>query len=149
MLSVQTIIAVMWHNLPLFCTVLNTASISTQWGKTGAAYLAGINTGRVVIVALLQEVCSADLRSFVWRRNGRCISDMGSAYFLPSVAAAFVVEPVLQVENQTSWCLFGALMMSLMSSFLNTAESLYQFPSGIKQPSWVCFCLYPFIVSIE
>ena len=153
MLSVQTIIAV------AVAAILAIILYRTKYGKhlhavgqnRKAAYLAGINTGRVVIVAFVTGgmlcgfagvLCGAVM--------GGAFQDMGSAYFLPSVAAAFVGGTGASggKSNVLGVC-FGALMMSLMSSFLNTAESLYQFPSGIKQLIMGVFLVCILLLSVS
>ncbi len=89
-----------------------------------AAKYSGINVERVVIGAftlggtlcgLAGVLCGAFI--------GGAFQDMGSTYFLPSIAAAFVGGTTASGgrSNVLGVCL-GALMMSLMTTFLNAAS---------------------------
>ncbi len=72
--------------------------------------------------------------------NGGAFQDMGSPYFLPSVTAAFVGGTMASggKSDVLGVCL-GALMMSLMTTFLNTT----QFSPGLQR-----LILGVFLVSI-
>lgn len=100
-----------------------------------AAHLAGVSVGRVVITAFVISGLLCGLAGVLAAAvMGGSFQDMGLAYFLPSVAAAFVGGTSASggLSNVLGVC-FGALMMSLMSAFLNTAENTYHLPSGVKQ----------------
>jgi ribose transport system permease protein len=80
---------------------------------------------------------------------GGAFQDMGAAYFLPSVAAAFVGGTAASGgRSSVLGVSFGALMMTLMSSFLNTAESMYHLASGIKQLVMGAFLVSILFVSV-
>ncbi|MEY8353989.1 ABC transporter permease [Lachnospiraceae bacterium 54-53] len=92
--------------------------------KRLAAQYSGIAVGRVVITAftlggalcgLAGVLCGAFI--------GGAFQDMGSTYFLPSIAAAFVGGTAASggKSNVLGVCL-GALMMSFMTTFLNAAS---------------------------
>ena len=92
--------------------------------KRLAARYSGIAVGRVVIMAftlggalcgLAGVLCGAFI--------GGAFQDMGSTYFLPSIAAAFVGGTAAAGgrSNVLGVCL-GALMMSFMTTFLNAAS---------------------------
>ena len=92
--------------------------------KRLAAQYSGIAVGRVVIAAftlggalcgLAGVLCGAFI--------GGAFQDMGSTYFLPSIAAAFVGGTAASGgrSNVLGVCL-GALMMSFMTTFLNAAS---------------------------
>lgn len=91
--------------------------------KLAAAY-SGVSVNRVIIIAftiggalcgLAGTLCGAFI--------GGAFQDMGSTYFLPSVAAAFVGGTAAAggKSNVLGVC-FGALMMSFMTTFLNAAN---------------------------
>jgi ribose transport system permease protein len=116
----------------------------TQYGKRlhavgqnrVAAVYAGISAPFVVISAftLAGGFCGfagALCGAFI----GGAFQDMGSTYFLPSIAATFVGGTAASggKSNVPGVCL-GALMMSFMSMFLNTANlspGLQRFIQGI------------------
>ena len=112
-----------------------------------AAYLAGINTGKLVIVAFVTGgmlcgfagvLCGAVM--------GGAFQDMDRPIFCLRCCCFCGTGASGGKSNVLGVCF--ALMMSLMSSFLNTAESLYQFPSASNSSSWCVSCL-SFIVSIN
>jgi ribose transport system permease protein len=89
-----------------------------------AAACAGIPVRPVVIAAFtlaggLTGLAGALCGAFI----GGAFQDMGSTYFLPSIAATFVGGTAASggKSNVVGVCL-GALMMSFMSMFLNTAN---------------------------
>lgn len=92
--------------------------------KRLAAKYAGINVNRVVITAFTIGGALCGLSGvFCGAFNGGAFQDMGSTYFLPSVAAAFVGGTAASggKSNVAGVC-FGALMMSLLTTFLNAAS---------------------------
>lgn len=92
--------------------------------KRLAAQYSGIAVGRVVIAAftlggalcgLAGVLCGAFI--------GGAFQDMGSTYFLPSIAAAFVGGTAASGGRSNVLGVFlGALMMSFMTTFLNAAS---------------------------
>jgi ribose transport system permease protein len=135
--SVQTIV------VAVVAVVLAVLLYRTTYGRQlhavgqnrTAAYLAGIPTGRVVITAFVTGGLLCGLAGVLAASvMGGAFQDMGMAYFLPSVAAAFVGGTAASGgRSSVLGVAFGALMMSLMSSFLNTAEGAYGLAPGIKQ----------------
>lgn len=104
----------------------------TKYGKNlhavgqnkAAARYSGIPVGKVVIHAFaiggaLCGLAGALCGAFI----GGAFQDMGSTYFLPSIAAAFVGGTAASggKSNVLGVC-FGALMMSFMTMFLNAAN---------------------------
>ena len=92
--------------------------------KRLAAHYAGISVNRVVITAFILGGALCGLSGALCGAfNGGAFQDMGSTYFLPSVAAAFVGGTAAGggKSNVAGVC-FGALMMSFLSTFLNAAN---------------------------
>ena len=92
--------------------------------KREAARLAGINVGKTVMIAFVINGALCGLAGAMAAAYcGGANQDLGTTYFLPSVAAAFVggtnagggKSSVLGVS-------IGALMMTLMSTFLNAVK---------------------------
>jgi len=115
-----------------------------------AAYLAGIPTNRVVIVAFVVGGLLSGLAGVIAAAvMGGAFQDMGMSYFLPSVAATFVGGTAASGgRSSVLGVAFGALMMTLMSSFLNTAESMFDLVSGIKQLIMGAFLVSILFVSV-
>lgn len=115
-----------------------------------AATLAGIPTARVVTTAFVIGGMLSGLAGVLAAAvMGGAFQDMGLSYFLPSVAAAFVGGTAASGgRSSVLGVSFGALMMTLMSSFLNTAESMYHLPSGIKQLVMGAFLVSILILSV-
>ncbi|CAB1254681.1 Ribose ABC transport system, permease protein RbsC (TC 3.A.1.2.1) [Ruminococcaceae bacterium BL-6] len=104
----------------------------TQYGKqlhaVGqnriASGYSGIAVGRVVIIAFvlaggISGLAGALCGAFI----GGAFQDMGSTYFLPSIAAAFVGGTAAAGgKSSVLGVCFGALMMSFMTTFLNAAN---------------------------
>lgn len=92
--------------------------------KKLAARYSGIAVNRIVISAftiggalcgLAGTLCGAFI--------GGAFQDMGSTYFLPSIAAAFVGGTAASGgKSSVAGVCFGALMMSFMTTFLNAAN---------------------------
>ena len=116
-----------------------------------AAYLAGISTPKVVVVAFVIAGLLSGLAGVLAAAvMGGAFQDMGLAYFLPSVAAAFVGGTAASGgRSSVLGVTFGAFMMTLMSSFLNTAESMYHLPPGIKQLVMGVFLVGILLVSVS
>lgn len=92
--------------------------------KRMAAQYSGIEVGRIVIGSftlggLICGLSGVLCGAFI----GGAFQDMGSTYFLPSVAATFVGGTAASGgrSNVVGVCL-GALMMSFMTTFLNAAS---------------------------
>lgn len=150
--SVQTII------VAAVAVVLAVVLYRTRYGKqlhaVGqnriAATLAGVPTNRVVITAFVTGGALCGLAGVLAAAvMGGAFQDMGMAYFLPSVAATFVGGTAAAGgrSNVLGVC-FGALMMTLMSSFLNTAESTYHLASGVKQLVMGAFLVSILLLSV-
>lgn len=115
-----------------------------------AAFLAGIPTGRVVITAFVTGGLLSGLAGVIAAAvMGGAFQDMGMAYFLPSIAATFVGGTAASGgRSSVLGVSFGALMMTLMSSFLNTAENMFDLVSGIKQLIMGAFLVLILFVSV-
>lgn len=92
--------------------------------KRVAAWHVGIPVNKVVITAFTLGGALCGLSgALCGALNGGAFQDMGSTYFLPSVVATFIGGTAASggKSNVAGVCL-GALMMSLMSTFLNAAN---------------------------
>lgn len=92
--------------------------------KRLAAKYAGINVNKVVILAFTLGGALCGLSGTLCGAfNGGAFQDMGTTYFLPSIAAAFVGGTAASggKSNVAGVCL-GALMMYLLTTFLNAAS---------------------------
>ena len=92
--------------------------------KRLAARYAGINVNKVVIIAFTLGGALCGLSGTLCGAfNGGAFQDMGTTYFLPSIAAAFVGGTAASggKSNVAGVCL-GALMMYLLTTFLNAAS---------------------------
>lgn len=151
-ISVQTLIVL------VVAAVLAVVLYKTVYGKQlhavgqnrEAAFLAGIPTDRVVVTAFVIGGALSGLAGVLAAAvMGGAFQDMGLTYFLPSVAATFVGGTAASGgRSSVLGVSFGALMMTLMSSFLNTAESQFQLPSGIKQLVMGAFLVGILFVSV-
>lgn len=123
MLTVICIVIAILLGIVLYKTEYGKQLHATGQNRVAAKYT-GINVNFVVIAAftlggalcgLAGVLCGAFI--------GGAFQDMGSTYFLPSVAAAFVGGTAAAggKSNVVGVC-FGALMMSFMSTFLNAAH---------------------------
>ena len=92
--------------------------------KRVAAKYAGINTNRVVITAFTLGGALCGLSGALCGAfNGGAFQDMGSTYFLPSIAAAFVGATAASGgKSSVAGVCVGALMMYLLTTFLNAAS---------------------------
>ncbi|MCR4818313.1 MAG: ABC transporter permease [Fretibacterium sp.] len=89
-----------------------------------AAWLAGINVRRTVITAFVINGALCGLAGALNAAYcGGANQDLGTTYFLPSIAACFVggTNAAGGKSNIAAVCL-GAFMMTLMSTFLNAAR---------------------------
>lgn len=92
--------------------------------KRVAAKYAGINVNKVVILAFTLGGALCGLSGTLCGAfNGGAFQDMGTTYFLPSIAAAFVGGTAASggKSNVAGVCL-GALMMYMLTTFLNAAS---------------------------
>lgn len=151
-LSIQTIVVIVVALL--LAVVLYRTPYGKQLHAVGqnrtAAQLAGISTPRVVILAFVIGGLLSGLAGVMAAAvMGGAFQDMGMSYFLPSVAAAFVGGTAASGgRSNVLGVAFGGLMMTLMSSFLNTAESTFNLVSGIKQLVMGGFLVLILIVSV-
>jgi ribose/xylose/arabinose/galactoside ABC-type transport system permease subunit len=151
--SVQTLIVI------AVAAVLGVVLYRTRYGKQlhavgqnrMAGTLAGIPANRVVITAFVIGGALCGLAGVLAAAvMGGAFQDMGTAYFLPSIAATFVGGTL--AAGGRSGVLgvgFGALMMTLMSSLLNTAESTYDLPSGLRQLVMGAFLVGVLLLSVS
>jgi ribose transport system permease protein len=127
-ISMLTLIAI------ALALLLSVALYKTPYGKRlhavgqnkTAAHYAGIAVNRVVVTAFviagsISGIAGALCGAFI----GGAFQDMGSTYFLPSIAATFVGgTSAAGGRSSVMGVCFGALMMSFMSTFLNVAKIL-------------------------
>lgn len=92
--------------------------------KREAARLAGINVNKTVILAFVINGALCGLAGALNAAYcGGANQDLGTTYFLPSIAACFVggTNAAGGKSNIAAVCI-GAFMMTLMSTFLNVAN---------------------------
>lgn len=92
--------------------------------KREAARLAGINVNKTVIIAFVINGALCGLAGALNAAYcGGANQDLGTTYFLPSIAACFVggTNAAGGKSNIIAVCI-GAFMMTLMSTFLNAAS---------------------------
>ncbi|MDO4523507.1 MAG: ABC transporter permease [Eubacteriales bacterium] len=92
--------------------------------KREAARLAGINVKKTVIIAFLINGALCGLAGAMNAAYcGGANQDLGTTYFIPSIAACFVggTNAAGGKSNIIAVCV-GAFMMTLMSTFLNAAK---------------------------
>lgn len=116
-----------------------------------AARLAGINTAKEVIGAFVIGGVLSGLAGVLCAAvMGGAFQDMGLAYFLPSIAATFVGGTAAAGgRSSVVGVVVGALMMTLMSSYLITAESVYNLPSGTRQLVMGIFLVLVLVLSVS
>lgn len=92
--------------------------------KREAARLAGINVKKTVIIAFVVNGALCGLAgALAGAYSGGANQDLGTTYFLPSVAAAFVGGTnAAGGKSSVVGVSVGAFMMTLMSTFLNAAK---------------------------
>ncbi len=112
-----------------------------------AAGFAGVPVKRTVISAFVLGGALCGLSGALCGTfNGGAFQDMGSTYFLPSVAAAFVGGTAASGgKSDVFGVCFGALMMSLMTTFLNTA----QFSPGLQRLIMGTFLVFILVMSVS
>ncbi|MDR1977708.1 MAG: ABC transporter permease [Synergistaceae bacterium] len=123
MLTVVTVVAAVLLALLLYKTKYGKQLHAVGQNKLAARY-AGVSVNRVVMVAFtLAGAISGFAGVLCGAFIGGAFQDMGSTYFLPSIAATFVGGTVASGgRSSVLGVCFGALMMSLMSTFLNAAN---------------------------
>lgn len=89
-----------------------------------ASELAGIPNRRVVLLAFVMAGAISGFTGVLCGAFiGGAFQDMGSTYFLPSIAATFVGGTAASGgKSSVAGVCFGALMMSFMTTFLNSAN---------------------------
>jgi ribose transport system permease protein len=89
-----------------------------------ASDLAGIPHKRVVLLAFVMAGAISGFTGVLCGAFiGGAFQDMGSTYFLPSIAATFVGGTAASGgKSSVAGVCFGALMMSFMTTFLNSAN---------------------------
>ena len=92
--------------------------------KREAARLAGINVNKTVMIAFVINGALCGLAgALCGAYSGGANQDLGTTYFLPSIAAAFVGGTnAAGGKSSVVGVSVGALMMTLMSTFLNAAK---------------------------
>ena len=151
MLSVQTIIAV------AVAAILAIILYRTKYGKhlhavgqnRKAAYLAGINTGRVVIVAFVTGGMLCGFAGVLCGVMGGAFQDMDRPIFCLRWCCFCGWNRCFRWKIKRLGCLFWRADDVAHVIVLNTAESLsISFRHQTAHHGCVS-CLYPFIVSIE
>lgn len=89
-----------------------------------AAELSGISSKTVILLSFVLAGALSGLSGVLCGAFiGGAFQDMGQTYFLPSIAAAFVGGTAASGgKSSVLGVCFGALMMSLMTTFLNSAN---------------------------
>lgn len=92
--------------------------------KREAARLAGINVNKIIIIAFMINGALCGLAgALCGAYGGGANQDLGTTYFLPSIAAAFVGGTNASGgKSSVVGVSIGALMMTLMSTFLNAVH---------------------------
>jgi ribose transport system permease protein len=152
-IPMQTVIVV------IVATALALLMYKTRFGKElhalgqnrTAAYLAGVSTARVALATFfIGGLLSGLAGTMAAAVMGGAFQDMGVAYFLPSIAATFVGgTSAAGGKSSVLGVSFGALMMTLMSSFLDSAQSTFSLASGIKQLVMGAFLVSILLLSVS
>lgn len=116
----------------VLAAVLSVLLYKTPYGKQlhavgqnrRASELAGIPNRRVVLLAFVMAGAISGFTGVLCGAFiGGAFQDMGSTYFLPSIAATFVGGTAASGgKSSVAGVCFGALMMSFMTTFLNAAN---------------------------
>lgn len=110
------------------------------------AELAGVNVVKTKLIAFtvagtLAGISGVLCGAFI----GGAFQDMGSTYFLPAIAAVFVGGTAASGgKSSVLGVSFGALMMSLMTTFLNTAN----LKPGIQKLILGVFLIFLLVASV-
>ncbi len=115
--------------------------------KREAARLAGIKVGKTVIIAFVINGALCGLAGAMAAAYcGGANQDLGTTYFLPSVAAAFVGGTnAAGGKSSVVGVSIGALMMTLMSTFLNAAK----LDVGIQRLIQGIFLVFLLVVAVS
>lgn len=123
MLTILCIAAAILLGILLYKTKYGKCLHAVGQNKLAAQYC-GISSNKVIITAFMLGGAICGLAGTLCGAFiGGAFQDMGSTYFLPSIAAAFVGGTAAAggKSNVAGVCL-GALMMSFMTTFLNAAN---------------------------
>ena len=115
--------------------------------KREAARLAGINVNKTVIMAFLINGALCGLAGALCGAYcGGANQDLGTTYFLPSVAAAFVGGTnAAGGKSSVVGVSIGALMMTFMSTFLNAAK----LDIGVQRLIQGAFLVFLLVVAVS
>lgn len=123
MLTVICLIVAVALGLLLYKTPYGKQLHAVGQNRTAAKY-AGISVNRVVITAFVLGGALCGLSGTLCGAfNGGAFQDMGSTYFLPSIAATFIGgTSAAGGKSNVAGVVLGALMMYLLTTFLNAAN---------------------------
>lgn len=123
MLTVICLIVAIALGLLLYKTPYGKQLHAVGQKRTAAKY-AGISVNRVVITAFVLGGALCGLSGTLCGAfNGGAFQDMGSTYFLPSIAATFIGgTSAAGGKSNVAGVVLGALMMYLLTTFLNAAN---------------------------
>lgn len=123
MLTVICLIVAIALGLLLYKTPYGKQLHAVGQNRTAAKY-AGISVKRVVITAFVLGGALCGLSGTLCGAfNGGAFQDMGSTYFLPSIAATFIGgTSAAGGKSNVAGVVLGALMMYLLTTFLNAAN---------------------------
>lgn len=123
MLTVICLIVAIALGLLLYKTPYGKQLHAVGQNRTAAKY-AGISVNRVVITAFVLGGALCGLSGTLCGAfNGGAFQDMGSTYFLPSIAATFIGgTSAAGGKSNVAGVVLGALMMYLLTTFLNAAN---------------------------
>ncbi len=112
-----------------------------------ASYYSGIPVNRTVITAFVIGGILCGISGFLCSIFiGGAFQDMGSTYFLPSIAAAFVGGTLASGgRSNVIGVFFGALMMSFLTTFLNTTN----LPPGYQRLIQGLFLIFLLVASVS
>lgn len=115
--------------------------------KREAARLAGINVKKTVIIAFVINGALCGLAGALAAAYcGGANQDLGTTYFLPSVAAAFVGGTnAAGGKSSVVGVSIGAFMMTLMSTFLNAAK----FGVGVQRLIQGAFLVLLLVIAVS
>ncbi|MFA9378951.1 MAG: ABC transporter permease [Lachnotalea sp.] len=115
--------------------------------KREAARLSGISIKKIVITAFVINGALCGLAGALGAAYcGGANQDLGTTYFLPSVAAAFVGGTnAAGGKSSVVGVSIGALMMTLMSSFLNAAK----LDIGVQRLIQGAFLVFLLVVAVS
>lgn len=123
MLTVICLVVAIALGLLLYKTPYGKQLHAVGQNRTAAKY-AGISVNRVVITAFVLGGALCGLSGTLCGAfNGGAFQDMGSTYFLPSIAATFIGgTSAAGGKSNVAGVVLGALMMYLLTTFLNAAN---------------------------